>query len=247
MNIAELWNISIGLMYDEKYVKSLDSFLKQKGVKTIIDVSGGTGFPSLELKKLGWNITYSDGNEVMFKFFKDKLSNSKIKMPYYLINWLELSQRINQKFDVCLCRGNSLIYVDSWVKDNVPKEAKNNIKKSLMEFYKILKIGGFLYVDLTNEKEFNKLEYPITEDFGEIVLDNKKINLKWEIYHDYKKRIRKINNLVDVNGKKQELVYSSYLLKHEELINMLREVGFKKIEKLNLDGENNYNVFIAYK
>jgi hypothetical protein len=59
--------------------------------------------------------------------------------------------------------------------------------------------------------------------------------------------VRTWKSIITINNKKYEFINYSYLLEHEELINLLKDVGFKKIEETTIDGENNYNVFIAYK
>ncbi len=247
MDIAELWDICIKFMWDSSYIRSLDSLFRKNNIKTILDCGGGTGFLSLELKKLGWNITYSDSNKLMFEHFEKKLEASKLRIPHFLINWTELSTEIKQKFDVVLCRGNSLIYVDSWDKNKISGITKEKIKKALQEFYNKLNNGGFLYIDLINKKEFDKSKYPIIEEFGEKIIDGKKIKLTWELTHDYKRRIRTWKSVLVINGQKREFVYYSYLLRHEELISLLRQVGFNRIEEAKINGEDNYNVYIAYK
>lgn len=247
MNVAELWDTCIKFMWGNSYLKSLDNLFEKNNIKTILDCGGGTGFPSLELKKLGWDIAYSDGSKLMFDHFRNRLEKSKLQIPHFHTNWTELSIKIRQKFDVVLCRGNSLIYVDSWDKNNISEITKEKIKKSLQEFYKILNNGGFLYVDLTNKKEFDKSKYPIIEEFGEKIIDGKKVKLTWELTHDYTKKIRTWKSILIIDDQKHEFVYYSYLLTHEELIDLLKEVGFSKIQETKIDGENNYNVYVAYK
>ena len=74
MNIAELWGICIKFMWDNSYIQSLDTLFRKNNVKTILDCGGGTGFPSLELKKIGWDIIYSDESKLMFDHFNFSIS-----------------------------------------------------------------------------------------------------------------------------------------------------------------------------
>jgi len=246
--LVQLWDICIKFLWDETYIKSLNSFLKKKEVKTILDCAGGTGFPSIALKKLGWDIAYSDKSETMLKVFKEKLKEEQLQIPYYISDWAELSKNIPKKFDAILCRANSLIYIDSWGKNKIQnKETKERIKKSLQEFYNLLNKNGLLYIDIINKNEYDQSKYPIIEDFGKKVIDGKKVNLIWEFIHDYDNKRRIWKSILDVDGEKYESEYYSYLLRHGELVNLLREVGFKKIEETEIEGEDNYTVFIAYK
>jgi SAM-dependent methyltransferase len=248
MNIAEMWDICIEFKYNKKaFAKSLDKFLKTHNVKTILDCGGGTGFPAIELKKLGWDITYCDGNKLMMKRFQEKVKKLQLQIPQFFSNWLDLSKNTTKKFDAVLCRGNSLIYLDSWDKKQVPKNAEEKIKKVLKEFYAILNPNGLLYVDIVDKKAFGSQNYSATQELGEKIINGKKIKLVWKISHSDKKKIRTWKTILETNGKKQEFTYYSYLLKPEELIKLLKETGFHRVEETKIKGENNYTVFIAYK
>lgn len=247
MTLAELWNICIKFMWDEEYILGLDEFLKSHNVKTILDCAGGTGFPAIALKKRGWDIVYSDGSKQMFDFFEKELKRENLQIPHHLVNWLELSKKFSQKFDALLCRGNSLIYVDSWDDDKIQNETKENIQNSLREFFSVLNNGGLLYVDIINEKEFNRPSYPIIEEFGEKFIDGKKIKLTWELTHDYANKKRTWKSILMIDDVRHEFSYFSYLLRHKELVRMMSEVGFQKVGQVEIKGENNYSVFVGSK
>lgn len=247
LSLADLWDITTTFMWDQKYVAGLDQFLRSEGVTTILDVAGGTGFPCLELRRMGWDITYSDGSALMLGHFKKRLEGSGQQIPRNHSDWLELSQNIPGRFDALLCRGNSLIYVDSWDHTGVHEETKERIKKSLAEFYKTLNDGGFLYVDITDKREFDQKSYPIIEELGERIISDKSTKLTWELNHDYEKRIRTCRSVLSRDGQEYVHTYQSYLLSHEELVNMLKEIGFRKVEETKIDGEDSYTVFVARK
>ncbi|OHA26299.1 MAG: hypothetical protein A3D52_01910 [Candidatus Taylorbacteria bacterium RIFCSPHIGHO2_02_FULL_44_36] len=215
MTLAELWDICIKFMWDEEYILGLDQFLKFRKIKTILDCAGGTGFPAITLKKRGWDITYSDSSQQMFDFFEKELQNENLQIHHHLINWMELSDKFSQKFDAVLCRGNSLVYVDSWDDNKIQQITRENIKKSLQEFLNILTPNGLLYVDIINKKEFDSPLYPIVEEFGEKIVDGKKIKLTWELTHDYEKRKRTWRSILLIDGIRHEFSYFSYLLRHE--------------------------------
>lgn len=250
MDIAELWDICIGFMWGEEYLKGLYSFLRENNVKSAIDCGGGTGFPSIELKKMGWDVTYADESKVMFERFRKKTAADSICMPCYLTNWLELTKNIPRKFDAVLCRGNSLVYVNSWDRGQigqVQEGARCNILAALRQFRKILNKGGVLYVDLTNRREFDRPNYPIIEDFGGRTINGKKAKLVWEMTHDYENKIRVWKAILTIGGKKYEFENYSYPLRHKELIGLMKEAGFRNVHEAEIVGENNYNVFVGYK
>jgi len=247
LSLTELWGISVKFLWDDELVASLDRFLRGHRVKTVLDAAGGTGFPSLELGKLGWSVTYSDASEAMCGHFKNRMAESGMRIPCFLSNWLELTERMPQKFDAVICRGNSLIYVDSWDCGEPAAGTKDRIRRALAGFYGILNQGGLLYVDIINEAEFDRADYPIIEDMGEKTIDGKRMKLTWEVVHDYEKKVRTVTSHLSIDGSRHEYVYSSYLLRHNELVDMLKEAGFRRVEKTEMAGENSYSVFIAYK
>lgn len=247
MSLADLWDITTTYMWDQRYVEGLDLFLKSKKVKKVLDAAGGTGFPCLELRRKGWDITYSDGSRIMMGHFKKRMEGSGQQIPQHHSNWLDLSGNVPGRFDAVLCRGNSLIYVDSWDESGIKADTKEKIRKALQEFYKTLNDGGLLYVDITNKREFDQQDYPITEELGERTIGGKSTKLTWELNHDYERRIRTCRSVLSRDGQEYVHTYHSYLLRHEELVDMLREVGFRKVEEANIDGENSYSVFVAYK
>lgn len=246
MDIAEVWEICIKFMWDKSYVTGLNNFLTKNKVKTILDCGGGTGFPSIPLKKLGWDISYCDNNSVMVRHFQKELQKQNLRIPTYTSSWMQLSKNIKENFDAILCRGNSLIYVNSW-DINKPELNKENIRKTLQEFHKKLNENGLVYIDLINKKEFHREKYPILEEIGEKIIDGKKIKITWGLFHDYDKKIRKCNIIMKIDDETKVTTLYSYLLEHSELINLMKEIGFKDVKEVNIDGEENYNVIVGYK
>mgnify|MGYP001611968181 FL=1 len=182
----------------------------------------------------------------MIRHFQKELQKQNLKIPTYTSSWVNLSKNIKDKFDAILCRGNSLIYVNSW-DINKPELNKENIKKTLQEFHKKLNENGLVYIDLINKSEFHREKYPILEEIGEKIIDGKKIKITWELFHDYDTKIRKCNTIMKTDDKKEVTTLYSYLLEHSELINLMKEIGFKDVKEVNIDGEENYNVILGYK
>jgi len=60
MNIAELWDNQVRKYWSKNYHIELSELLKENGVKSILDTSGGTGYPSIEFAQMGWDISYAD-------------------------------------------------------------------------------------------------------------------------------------------------------------------------------------------
>jgi hypothetical protein len=205
-------------MWGKEYIDGLEAFLRSRQVKTVLDVAGGTGFPSIELKKRGWDITYADADQQMLDYFSVALRKQRLNIP-------------------------SLIYVDSWGKDGLSAGTRMNVQKALDAFNAMLNPNGVLYVDLTHDREFNQPSYPIVEQFGSTMISGETIQLTWELTHDSENHIRTWKVIVSRNGVQQEFINQSYLLRHEELLLLMQRAGFKDVERTKIPGEQNYAVF----
>lgn len=242
MNTIEMWDICIKFLWDQKYVDSLASFLKERGVRTILDCGGGTGFPLIDLAKRGFAASYSDVDPIAIGIFKKKCRENNLKIPVYASNWLNLSKNVLRKFDALMCRANSLGYMDSWNGGPVTPATKINIQTALNEFRKLLSQGGILYVDVAREEDFKKVR--LAEDLGEKIIDDTKISLRWELEHDTKKKIRFWRISLKKGGRLYKFERQSYLLRHSELEKMLKKAGFARIEKI-VPEKGFYVTFIA--
>jgi SAM-dependent methyltransferase len=247
MTLAELWEICTKFMWDEQYVLGLDAFLRSHNVKTVLDCAGGTGFPCIELSKRLWDVTYSDGSAEMFAFFEAKIATEQLRIPRYRINWSELSTTIDKRFDAVLCRGNSLVYVNSWGQNGISSGAIEKVRQSLREFYNVLNDGGLLYVDLINRREFDRLSYPEVTMFGQKPICGRKISLTWELTHDTRSRKRIWKSTLFMDGEPHVFTYESCLLRQNELVRMMRDVGFENVQEVKISGEKNYDVFVGFK
>ncbi len=249
-NVATLWDKCVPFLWDNTLADGIEKFLQSRGAKTVLDASGGTGFPSLELKKRGWDIAYSDGSQDMHDLFVRKMQARGLDMPHYCLKWQDLSQGIRQRFDAVLARGNSLVYVDSWSESDpqaVQERTFANLLTSLREFRKMLNDGGFLYTDLINKSECDRPSYPAVTEFGEREVSRQKVSLRWEITPDYEKRLRIWKCLMTVDNVPHQFTGYSYPLRHEELVELLYQAGFSAVQETPIEGETHYPVYVANK
>ncbi len=247
VNKAQMWDICIALMWDATYLRGLDRLRQAEGIETVLDCAGGTGFPSIALKKMGWNITYSDASEEMQSHFRQRAQQQGVEMPVFFSNWRDLSKNILRQFDAVMCRGNSLIYVDSWDSDQVSDAARDQIRNALREFRQMIKPGGVLYVDTTHRSEFEHASYPFREEFPERLIQGKSTTMTWEVNHDPDAGRRTIDIEVTTDGNHEYFGLYSHLLPPSQLAVMLVEAGFARVEEVAIEGEANYTVFLAFK
>lgn len=249
-----LWELCLKFLYNGNYIKGFDEFLKNKKVSNILDCACGTGFPSIKLSKFGYDITCSDENKEMLKRFNKNALDQKVNLYTIHSKWQNLDKHFRDEFDCVLCRGNSLVYVISWGKDKLnPIKAKMEIENSLRNFYNVLKNGGFCYIDVPPRTEFEQPNNIFFERFSKRRILGKEVNLLWMIKHEPDIKIRTwIPEILVWNSAsviyREKYTYKSYLINHFEFIKMLKKVGFSKIDAYQkIEGENTYDIFIAYK
>jgi len=243
----DLWNVCVQLLWSDAYIEALESLLRQSGAKTILDCGGGTGYPAIELRIRGWDVAYVDRSPEMLEAFQDNCAARNVRIPAYLLDWLDLADVLGKQFDALLCRGNSLIYVGSWGTDSVPANSRSLIRKAIRQFYLSLNQGGLLYLDIIGSHEYDRPAYPIRSNLTGKLSDGSEINVTWEVSHNYTTRTRTWRTIVERDGRKYDQTYCSYLLRHEDVLSDLETAGFRKVESQPVQGESTYNVFLAYK
>ncbi len=244
MNTIELWNKNVRKLWAKDYPKILSNILKNNNVKSVLDTSGGTGYPSIELAQMGWDISYADCNIDMYNFFKTKVDKAKVNIPTYLVKWQELDSKVEKKYDALLCRGNSFTYIDGHdIETYDPSRVIENMKKALSQFYKRLNKNGVLYIDLLHEDKIRKNE----EIEHETICEN--YSQRYKIEYDEETNIRtNIETIVLFEDNSiNKIVTYSYPLLEKELKQLLLEAGFSSVEKIEKEYSTITNSFLARK
>jgi hypothetical protein len=111
LNHSEVWAIAGGALHDEeyrtKYSEVLAFLLRDKNLK-IIDTAGGTGFPTLDLYKLGFtNLSVTDGNETYAKELQEKFKKEGMNIQTLHSSWQEIGTKVSDKYDAIVNADNS--------------------------------------------------------------------------------------------------------------------------------------------
>ena len=117
----------------------MQELLKDTDIKTILDCSIGSGNLTLGLAELGYEITGSDLSETMLERCRNKAEERGLKVELYQSDFREVDQNIPGLFDCVMSTGNSLPYVSN-----------EDVVLTLGKMDKLVKPGGYLYVDLRN-------------------------------------------------------------------------------------------------
>lgn len=114
--------------------------LNKAGVFKVIDVSTGSGFHAVQLRKAGFYMVACDGSATMIDRAEANLRKHGLTIPLRQSDWLELDSQVLGTFDAVLCLGSSLCHV-------FDESTRHEVLK---RFRSLLKPGGLLIVDQRN-------------------------------------------------------------------------------------------------
>jgi len=256
LELVGLWEACVEKLFDKHvYVNRLEELLRNHGIteeSVIMDVSGGFGFPAIDLAKRGYQIVCNDASNDMA--IRTMMNAEKSGAPEYVwatavlgpgrMTWQEFDELGADAWDALICKGNSLPYAVSWGKKNPDlSKSRSEIKKVLGNFHRILVPGGILYVDKQPEREEEA-----TEKIGEVQVNGRSLYVVNTFRNDKKNRVRNWTLITrDLEtGEEKNYPSQGYLLLEKELLSLLRETGFKEVKKHILEGDI-YEGFVAKK
>ena len=141
-------------IYDERFSDAANNAYRHhyekmfRGYKIsdILDCSFGTGNLTFELCELGYKVWGSDLSETMLSQAEKKAKEKGFDVPLTCCDFRELSNYYDRQFDCVMSTGNALAHVNN-----------NDVKKTLREMDKLVKPGGYLYLDTRNwDKEMRE-------------------------------------------------------------------------------------------
>ena len=224
----------------KKFVKELSNLFKTNNVKKVLECGCGGGYLLYELSKEGFKCIGIDLSREMINYSKQNYYNKNLK--YFQLNWINLN-KLNKKFDVIICRGNSLVVGTSWEKKKQDfdfKEAERFMFKSIKVMFNQLKLNGLLYLDTISQREINN-------GGGEIGIKTTNLDLKGKIEYDWEKRLRYISGEGYVNKEYYKGNSTSYLITPKELEKIVKFFKTKKVWFPNFKNETNYDIICAIK
>lgn len=243
---AKVWDYQARDIWPENYAIDLADLLKSHDVKLILDCAGGTGFPAIEFKQQGLNISYSDGSPEMLAFFNTKRFEEKLTIPTYLSRWNELPQRVPYTYDAVLCRGNSLLFLGAYTREApVSRESVLVAMREALEgMFSKVSDGGFLYIDIP-KPERARPEAP----YNTTATDSLTFKVKNTVSYDPDTGLRTTSDVITnlLSNTETNTTTHTYPITEEELFEMLRSVGFERIEKSPVKEAFFIDAYLAFK
>ena len=196
--------------------------LREKQVRTLLDVSIGSGNQTLPLAELGVTLYGSDLSGEMLDRCREKAEKRGFSVDLRVSDFRRLDERFNTAFDCVASTGNSLPYVKN---EEVPDV--------LAQMDRLVRPGGYLYLDLRNWDrmlETKQRFYVYNPSF----VGGVRVNLVqlWDYHEDGSMTFNLLYTFErDSRIIQKEIFEEHYFpIKRQVLLNELRRLGYENIE-----------------
>jgi|UniRef100_A0A7S4FT39 SAM-dependent methyltransferase len=262
-SLARTWDIANKVVWCPAALpRGLSDLLQLEGGERplrILDCACGSGFPGVELRGMGLDVSLCDGSEDMTDMAKAKAVNHLGRdhgMDIRTCTWDQLPEVWGKEvFDVVLWRGNSMPYVcDAWTNPsasvaNETREAYSRLVESAKAVYDVLVPGGRLYCDCIGEVSETFVWDGVVHKHG--IFEGKKVDIEWTFSMNEAKGTRTWASVSRLGEEPdQEVVASSVtgvLVREQEVRAILTYAGFGFIDKTQCKGESTYQAFVVQK
>jgi SAM-dependent methyltransferase len=242
--VGTVWELCLSAEFDRaRLVRGLAEWLGPPDDLQVLDCACGSGFPSLDLYHLGYDLTCTDASPLMLERFRRKAEAADVELRPLQARWEELESLFPDRFDVVMCRGSSLIYAGTWDSDADPDWSA--LEASVRSFVRCVRPGGRLYVDTTQEEDL-LLGDPAWEEHEPRTIDGHQIELRERVVSEPEAGVRRWMVELGVDDETFEFERKSHHLPHAKLTDLLQDAGLQDVARAEVSGER-YAVFAGRK
>jgi SAM-dependent methyltransferase len=108
--------------------------------RAVLDASCGTGINAAVLARRGFDVWATDGSDAMVQAAADRFRREQLTIPVARCLWADLPAALDERFDVVLCIGNSLVHA----------AGRDAMVQALTGLRRMLRPGGHLVIDSRN-------------------------------------------------------------------------------------------------
>jgi sarcosine/dimethylglycine N-methyltransferase len=180
-------------------------------VEEVLDAATGTGYHSVRLLESGFEVVSADGSpQMLAKAFENGLERGHI-LRVVQADWRWLNRDVHGEYDAIICLGNSFTHLFS----------ERDRRKTLAEFYAMLKHDGVLILDHRNYDSILDLGFSSKHTYYYVGED---VSAEPEHVDEGLARFRYWFS--------DDSVYylNMYPLRKEYVRRLMREVGFQRID-----------------
>jgi SAM-dependent methyltransferase len=205
----------------------------------VLDCACGTGLPAIDLRARGFRIDCTDSDPRMLDQFRRNARARHVEDSAQQLRWEALAS-LDVKYDYVMCRGNSLVYADSWEDATASAASPGAIERHIRGIAAAVAPGGYLHIDAPKTSGVAEVTYPVGFFRGKRVQVTERVTTvagyrRWE-------------HQVTIGLDEYSFARNSCNLTGPELADILRSNGFPDVETITLQGERpSYQVLIARK
>lgn len=199
-----------------------ERLFSEKNIRTVLDVSIGTGGLTLPMTELGIELSGSDLSEKMLARCREKAEKMGIALDLRKSDFRRVSEAFDRKFDCVISTGNSLPYV------------KNpDIQTALCQMDALVKAGGYLYFDTRNWDKILKEKQRFFL-YNPVLKGDERVNLiqVWDYHEDASMTFNILYTFEKENRiyRREEFTERYFPVKLDYLLGILRELNYTDIE-----------------
>ncbi len=241
-SMGTLWDLCLTTEYDlDRAVRGLTEWLGPPDGLRVLDCACGSGFPALDLHRLGYRLTCTDASPLMLERFRRNAQAAGVAIEPRRARWDELYTHYADMFDVVLCRGCSLIYAGTFDTDADPD--RSVLERSVESLVCCLRPGGRLYVDTPEEEELHSEDPPWTEHEPRTI-DGHSVEFRERVIADRKAGLRRWEVRLRIDGSSFDFERRSHYMPHAEMARLLGDAGLENVGRADVAGER-YAVFVG--
>ncbi len=193
-----------------------------KNIKTVLDVSIGTGGLTLPMTELGITLSGSDLSEKMLAKCREKAKKKGVSVELKPSDFRCVSKAFDHRFDCVISTGNSLPYVNN-----------EDIRIALYQMDALVKDGGYLCFDTRNWDKILKSKQRFFL-YNPVFRNGERVNLVqvWDYHEDSSMTFNILYTFEKESNiyRREEFTEHYFPVKLEYLKEILNELHYKDIE-----------------
>lgn len=199
-----------------------ENILNSRDIKTLLDVSIGSGSAALQLAELGVRLSGSDLSKEMLANCRKKATARNLEVELKCCDFRKVAEHFTGPFDCVASTGNSLPYVSN-----------EDVLYTLGQMDALVKPGGYLYFEIRNWDlilQQRERFFPYAPFFD----GDTRINLTqiWDYNSDGSITFNILYVFEENNRPFQKAIFEEhyYPIKKELLLSRVKDLGYQDVE-----------------